>query len=205
MRPRPYLSHSQWKLWKKSPDEYVAKYLFDKEQFVTKEMRFGSKMALALEDDDLTGDPLLDVVMMEIPKFECMDLISEAILKMGQKVEPVPLFGRMDTRKADHSAFKEYKTGKDGKGGWTQKKVDEDTQITFYAVMCYILTGKIPQDIELVWIITENDPENAREIICTGEIRRFPTKRSMAQVINMMAEMKKVWLEIGERCERELL
>lgn len=203
MRPRPYLSHSQKKLWKKSPKEYLAKYIFDKKQFVTKEMKFGSVMASALEEDELTGDVLLDTVMMEIPKFDLMDHVSEAVLKVGKEV--VPLFGRMDTRREDHSAFKEYKTGKDGKGGWTQKKVDEDSQITFYATMCYILTKKIPDDIELVWIITENDPDDGRAIVCTGEIRRFKTYRNIGQIINEMADMRKVWNEIGVACEKELL
>lgn len=202
MRPRNYLSHSQKKLWKQSPPRYKEKYLFDKEQFTTKEMKFGSKMATALEEDELTGDPLLDAVMMEIPKFELMDQITEAVLKIG-KAEPVPLFGRMDTRKEDHSAFKEYKTGKDGKGGWNQAKVDEDSQITFYATMCYILTKKIPDDIELVWIITEDDGMGG--IVCTGEIRRFKTTRSVEQIINEMADIRKVWREIGEKCEEVLL
>lgn len=204
MRPRPYLSHSQKKTWKQSPAEYKAKYIYDKPQFKTKEMKFGSVMATALEEDELTGDTLLDTVMMEIPKFECMDFVTEVTLKIG-KDEPVPLYGRMDSRKADHSAFKEYKTGKDGKGGWTQAKVDNDSQITFYATMCYLLTKKIPEDIELVWIITEDSPHCQGEIVCTGEIRRFHTVRTMGHIINEMADMRKVWKEIGEMCEKELL
>lgn len=211
MRPRSYLSHSQKKCWKTNPEEYVKKYLFDKQQFITKEMKFGSKMAIALEEDELTGDILLDQVMMEIPKFEMRDQPSNVDLKVGKDV--IPLFGKMDTRKADHSAFKEYKTGKDGKGGWTQKKVDEDSQITFYATMCFLLTKEVPGDIELVWIITEDEveigeggePYKTGRIVPTGELRRFTTHRTMAHVINEMADMRKVWREIGERCEKELL
>lgn len=168
-------------------------------------------MAEALEDDELTGDPLLDAVMMEIPKFECMDLISEVTLKIGK--EEVPLYGKMDTRKENYTAFKEFKSGKDGKGGWTQKKVDDDSQITFYTTMCYLKTKQIPQDIELVWIITEDETytdndgmeQKTGKVIATGEIRRFPTRRTMGQIINEMADMRRVWKEIGLRCEKELL
>lgn len=207
MRPRPYLSHSQKKCWKRSPDEYIAKYIFDKQQFTTKEMKFGSVMAQALEDDEITGNVLLDTVMMEIPKFELMDHVSEITLKVAE--EKIPLMGRMDTRKIDHSAFKEYKTGKDGKGGWNQAKVDADSQITFYATMCYLFTKKETIDIELVWIITEDEVDDqgnkTGKIVPTGEIRRFPTRRTIGQIINEMADMRRVWREIGERCEKELL
>lgn len=203
MHPRPYLSHSQKKLWKRSPDEYLKKYLFEKSQFVTKEMKFGSKMAQALEDDELTGDPLLDTVIQDIPKFEMMDVDTEVNFEILGDV--IPLFGRMDSMKADYSGFKEYKTGKDGKGGWNQMKVDNDSQITFYATMCYLLTKKIPNDIELVWIITEGDPLNDKGIICTGEMRRFKTKRNMSQIINELADIRKVWCDIGDRYVLELL
>lgn len=214
MHPRYYLSPSQKVLWKKSRKDYIAKYIHDKPQFVTKEMKFGTKMASALEDDEFTGDPLLDTVMMQIPKFECADLVSEVELKIGK--ESMILYGRMDSRKADHSAFKEYKTGKypkDGKvgksGGWTQKKVDEDPQITFYATMCYILNKKIPSDIELVWIVTEDELDAkgnpTGKIVATGEILRFPTHRTMTHIINEMEDMRRVWKEIGEACEEILL
>jgi hypothetical protein len=203
MHPRYYLSPSQKVLWKKSPEEYIKKYIHDKEQFVTKEMKFGSKMATALEFDELTGDPILDIVMMELPKFECMDHVTEVDLKIGKEI--VKLYGRMDSRKSDHSAFKEYKTGKNGKGGWTQKRVDEDPQITFYATMCFIINKKIPDDIELVWVITEDDTENPGCIVPTGEIRRFKTIRNMSQIINEMADMRAVWKEIGKACEKELI
>lgn len=207
MRPRPYLSHSQKKCWRRSKKEYLDKYLHEKAQFVTKEMKFGSIVASALEVDELTGDPLLDLVIMTMPKFELMDVPMEGSFKVGK--ETIPLLVKMDTAKADLSAFKEYKTGKEGKGGWTQAKVDADSQITFYATYCYIMTKKIPQDIELVWAITEDevdaDGNKTGKIVPTGEIRRFKTQRAMGEIINEMADMRKVWAEIGEEFEKQLL
>lgn len=204
MTPREYLSYSQKSLWKRSPREYKEKYLYDGAQFETKEMAFGKKMSIALEEDEASGDQLLDIVIPQIPKFEKMEFPLSAELKIEKDV--VPLYAQIDTCKLDLTAFKEYKTGKDGgktgKCGWNQRKVDEDAQITFYATMMYILTKKIPQDMELVWVITEDGPEG---IQCTGEIRRFHTKRSMGQIINEMADMRKVWREIQAMCESELL
>jgi hypothetical protein len=204
MRPRPYLSHSSKVLWKKSPKQWIEKYLFDKAKFETKEMRFGTMMATALEDDDLTGDPLLDTVIMDIPKFEIRDKPMEGVLVIGK--EKIPLLVRMDTTKEDLSAFKEYKSGK---GVWTQAKVDQDPQITFYATYCYIMKKRIPEDIELVWIPTmdelDEDGQKTGRIIATGEIVRFPTRRSLEQIITEMADIRKVWNEIGEACEKELL
>jgi hypothetical protein len=199
MRPREYLSYTQKSLWKKSPAQYKEKYLFEGAKFVTKEMAFGKRMAVALEDDEASGDPLLDLMIAQIPKFEKMEYPVSAELIIAN--DRVPLYGQIDTCKIDLSGFKEYKTGKNG---WTQRRVDEDEQITFYATMIYILTKKIPNDIELVWVETKDGYE-VGEIVCTGRIERFRTKRSMGQVINEMADMKRVWREIGEMCEKELL
>lgn len=203
MRARPYLSHSQKVLWKKNPKEYIKKYIYDKAQFVTKEMLFGTLVADYLESGELSGDQMLDLVIFQIPKFEIMDIEHKSDMKVAKST--VPLLAKMDTRKEDFSAFKEYKTGKDGKGGWTQKKVDEDPQITFYATYCYVVTGVIPDDIELVWAITENDSEDISKIKFTGEIRRFKTSRSKSQIIKEKADMLKTWNEIGVACEKELL
>lgn len=204
MTPREYLSYSQKSLWKRSPREYKEKYLYGGAQFETREMAFGKKMSIALEDDEASGDSLLDILIPQIPKFEKMEYPVSADLIIGK--EKVPLYGQFDSARIDLTGFKEYKTGKNGgktgKCGWTQRKVDEDAQITFYATMCYILTKKIPEDMELVWIVTEDGPEG---IQCTGEIYRFHTKRTMSHIINEMADMKKVWLEIKAMCEQELL
>lgn len=204
--PRPYLSYSQKTMWKQNPDRYVSQYLYDGRKLNTKETRYGHEVAEALEHDELLGEPVIDTVLMRLPKFELMDQPTDVILEVGK--EKIPLHGRMDSRKADYSGFKEYKTGKydkKGKPAWTQAKVDDDAQITFYATMCYLITKKVPNDIELDWIVTEVSPHNDQEIIATGEILRFHTKRSMGAIINEMADIRKVWAEINARCEQELL
>lgn len=203
MRARLYLSHSQKKLWNKSKEDYILKYVYEKKQFVTKEMKFGTLVADLLENGGLSGDLMLDVALAKMPKFELMDKEQRCEMKIGKSV--VPLLVKMDTSKIDFTAFKEYKTGKEGKGGWTQKKVDDDEQITFYATWCYIKTGKIPEDIELVWVKTKDDETDIKKIKVTGEVEIFKTSRSKMQIIKEKADMLKVWNEIGIACEEELL
>lgn len=202
MRPREYLSYTQKSTWKRSPKEYLAKYLYEGQKFTTREMAFGKKMSVALEEEQETNDTVLNGVIERLPKLEVAEFPLWSELKIGGEI--LPLFSKLDTAKKDLSAFKEYKTGKTV---WTQRKVDEDPQITFYVTSIYVLTKQIVQDIELVWVPTIDDPDtdNGTGISPTGEIVVFKTHRSMGQIINEMADMRKVWKEIGEACEKELL
>lgn len=200
MRPREYLSYSQKSLWKRNPDEYIKKYVHEGAQYITREMAFGKKMSVALEEERESDDHILNGMMAKIPKLEVPEFPLRSEIKIGGEI--LPLYSKLDTAKKDLSAFKEYKTGKTV---WTQKKVDEDPQITFYVTSIYVLTKQIVRDIELVWIETMNDPDAEGGIACTGNIYRFKTQRSMGQVINEIADMRKVWREIGARCEKELI
>ena len=177
----------------------MERYLYNGAKFTNRGMAFGKKVATALEEDELTGDMQLDILLVDLPKFELRDAPLHAEIKIGKEV--IPLFGKIDSLKQDMTAFKEYKTGVEK---WTQRKVDEDKQITFYATMIYLLTKKIPHDIELIWIPTVQDPET-QEIRATGEIVRFPTKRTMSHILNEIVDIRKVWKEIEIMCEEELL
>ena len=155
-------------------------------------------MADGLENDEATGDPILDLMMAKIPKFELRDKAFEVDLPNGKT--PLRLLAKPDTAKADYSAFKEYKTSV---RKWTQKMADESGQITFYATCMWLKTGKIPADIELVDIQVEYLEGGALQP--TGDMWRFPTKRSMVDIIKMTGRMKKAWAGIQALCEKELL
>lgn len=209
MRPREYLSYSQKRLWKQSPDKYMEQYVHNGARFITREMAFGSKMAIALEEMGTekifdteweTDDPELNKIAKKLPRLDKAECEVRTDLKIDGEV--IPLYSRLDTAKLDLTAFKDYKTGKEP---WTQKRADEDKQITFYVTAIYILTKKIVQDIEIVWIPTVDDLNSPLGISVTGEIKIFKTKRNISHIINEMADMRKVWREIGERCELELI
>ena len=202
MRPREYLSYSQKSLWKRDPRKYIEKYLHDGAQFTTREMAFGKKMAVALEDEVDSDDNLLNEVIAKIPKLDRQEFPVLAEMKIDG--DTLPLYAKLDSAKNDLTAFKEYKTGKQP---WTQRRVDEDAQITFYVTAIFILKKEIVRDIELVWVPTYDDLGNSNRtgISPTGEIVRFKTQRTMGQIINEMADMRRVWREIGEACEKELI
>ena len=196
--PRPYLSFSQMTLVEMSPEKYVDQYIYGKKQRITRNMAYGSMFADGLENEEATGDPALDLVIARMPKFELMDKAFEVNLPNGKEV--IRLLAKPDTAKPDYSAFKEYKTSV---RKWTQKMADESGQITFYATAMYLLTKKIPQDIELVNAQVEYTPDGRLQP--TGDIWRFPTQRTMVDVIKMISRQKKAWAQIKALCEKELL
>lgn len=198
MHPRGYLSYTSMTLFESSPQAWVEYYLNGKVKRTTRAMALGKEIATSLETGEETGDLMKDLVVARMPKFEVMDKIvmTEVVIDKYK----VKILIRPDSRREDFSGIKEYKTGKDE---WTQKMVDNDDQITFYTTGAYLITKKIPQDLELVWAPTEYD-EDGRPTL-TGEIKRFPTKRTLKDVLKMQVRMVKVWKEMEKVIEEELL
>src|SRR3990167_4964015 len=143
--PRPYISFSQMVLFERSPELYAEQYLYGKKQRISRNMHYGSLMAEGLDNGEATGDPLLDLMMARLPKYELMDKPLEADLQ--DKKETIRILAKPDSAKADYTAFLEYKTST---RFWTQKMADDSAQITFYATTIWLAKGFIPQDIELV-------------------------------------------------------
>jgi hypothetical protein len=189
-------------LFESNLEAWKRVYLYGEQMRVNRGMAFGRKMAEGLENEEATGDPVLDLLMERLPKFEIMDKPVEAILKNGKN--NIPLLAKPDTMKADMTAFKEYKTGQEP---WSRKKVDESGQVTFYATVLFIRSGKIPSDIELVHVQTAKVDKTAPDarIRATGDINRHPTKRTMGQILNMMVRMKKAWEGIQRITAEEML
>lgn len=217
--PRPYLSFSQMSTFEMSKEKFKEQYLYGHKQRISKNMAYGSKMADGLENEEATGDVVLDMMMAKIPKFELMDKPIED--KKGKEIEysrgkkpikvkvptlyvdgknDIPLLAFPDTAKKDDTAFKEYKTSV---RKWTQKMADDSGQITFYTTCYWLKTGKLPEDIELVNVQVEYAEDGS--IRPTGEMWRYKTTRTMVDVIKMTSRIKKAWRGIKELCEEELL
>lgn len=198
LTPRPYLSFSQMTTFEMSPEKYADQYLYGKKNRISRNMAYGSMMADGLETEEATGDAVLDAMMARIPKFELMDVAFQAELPDGKG--KINILAKPDTAKADYSAFKEYKTSI---RKWTQKMANDSGQITFYATTVLLKYGFIPKDIELVNVqVAYNDDGS---ISPTGELLRFPTTRSMIDIIKMTGRMKKAWHGIEKLCEKELI
>ena len=214
--PKPYLSFSQMTTFEMDPEEYIRQYIGKERRRPTKNMRYGSRMATGLEKGEASGDIILDMMMAKIPKFEIMDKpvmsqkglsvlferdnVHVVVPTLADSKEIIPLLAIPDTMRADYSAFKEYKTSV---RRWTQKMADESGQITFYATAMWLVTSKIPGDIELVNVPVMYGQNGALEP--TGEIVRRPTKRTMVDVVRMTGRIRKAWKGISELCEKELI
>ncbi len=198
LTPRPYLSFSQMTLFEMSPQKYTDQYIYKKPQRITRNMAYGSMLADGLENNEATGDPILDMMMVKIPKFELMDIAFEVDLKDGKKT--IRILAKPDTAKADYTAFKEYKTST---RAWTQKMADDSGQVTFYATAMWLKTGKIPQDIELVCVVVRYNDDGS--LTPTGEMKVYKTKRTMVDIIKMCSRIKRAWAGINKLCESELL
>ena len=200
LRPRQYLSYSQMIKVENSPKSYIEDYIYGRKTRTTRAMAYGSLLADSMEKEEDTGDVGLDIVIAQLPRFELNDVAFMTEIPKDKDNEAVPLLIKMDTRKKDLTAFKEYKTGTKK---WTQEKADKSDQVTFYAMGAYLKTGKIPKDIELIHMPTEINDEGKPQV--TGEIHRFPTQRNLTQVLKMMVRARKAWKRIGEICENELV
>lgn len=203
MTPRPYLSRYQLVLWEKSRDRYMAEYFGDAKRFANRGMVLGEEIAKHMETGEETGDFAKDLVIAQMPKYEIRDQSQTVMLKVGKEV--VPILIKPDSMKADWSVVAEAKTGAQT-SPWTQRKVDEDDQLTFYATGVFIKTKKIPA-LELYYaptqlVIGESGLERPE---LTGEVRVFKSQRHMSEILNMMMRMRKAWKEINEACDAALI
>ena len=196
--PKSYISYSQLVLFERSPELYAEQYIYGKKQRISRNIALGSAMADGLEFEESTGDPLLDLMASRLPKFELMDKPIEAVLEY--KKEKISLLAKPDSCKKDMTAFKEYKTSV---RKWSQKMVDDSCQITFYAMVMWLKTGKIPKDIELVCVKTAYSEQG--QLSVTGDMYSYKTSRNGADIAKLSARIYNAWQGIKQLCEKELL
>jgi hypothetical protein len=197
-------------MWEDDPEGFKRKYFYGEQGRTNRGQALGREFAEALESGEATGKADMDIVIAQIPKYELRDKEIHCHLSVGKYPhrEFIPILLKPDMCKADYTAFFEIKTGA---GPWNQKIADENDQISFYTAGLYLKvkeTGgvKIPES-ELVWAPTEKreDPDGIARPYLTGEIKRFKTSRTFAQVLQMHARMASAWRAIGEAMEKEIL
>ena len=216
MKVIQYLSCSSMCTFEMSPEKFASKYLYGEKERITRNIHYGKLLADGMENDEATGDPLLDLMASRLPKYDLADKVIESdggveiinphdgkkykvpFLQDGK--EKIPLVAKPDSAKSDYTAFLEYKTST---RKWSQRMADDSGQITFYATAMWLATVKIPQDIELVNVPVAYQEDG--RLAPTGEMYRFPTRRSISDVIKMTGRMRKAWSGIHELCEKELI
>ena len=166
--PQGYLSFSQVSLWQSNPERYKRMY-FERDEsarFTNDGMRFGSIVADALENQEMTGDLLTDTAMELLPKYDVRD--EEIRVSMKTKDGWIDILGRPDSLDSKTKNFIEFKTGK---VKWTQKKAEKHLQLKFYAVLVYIAYGVQLDHADLVWMETFVDSDGKTQPAWIGHHR----------------------------------
>lgn len=196
--PRGYISQTQKRLWKSSPDRYIRQYFYGEEmrfpESVQRALDLGKKVADAKENKKkgkkwMTEDMVVDALVTLLPEYEIIE--NEVIADVTTKDGTFKVLGKMDTSTKSILKIGEYKTGR---VAWTQGKVDKDPQILFYMMLGWLKTGKIAKEVHLHWAPTEYSESG--ELRLTGDIVTFKTTRTLLQIMEEVNDTKKVALEI---------
>lgn len=180
------LSWSQISSFEYDPDQWYRRYFEKEEQYETEEMKFGKEIG-----ERLASDPKFLPEVPRLSKFE-----------HGFRVvfDGITLVGYADSfcDKTNKKVI-EYKTGVKK---WDQKRADEHGQIDAYLLMHFITTKIKPEEVEcqLVWLPTERredgDFKVTIKLVEPVTPRIFKTKRTMADVLNFAARIKRVYKEM---------
>ena|SRR3990167_4609408 len=181
--PRDHLSYSQMVLWERSPELYKKHYLYGETLPVTEAMKLGSDVAEMLEKNEAQEDLAFEMVRQQIPKYHYREKELKVAVKLrGYKIN---LLGKLDCY-STKSKIGEVKTGKE----YTQSRADDLDQLTFYALIFYLLYKKFPA-LWLHWIETKN-------IEITGRVEHFKTERNLPQLMRMMDRIASAWIGINK-------
>lgn len=187
--PREYLSYTQMITWKNARERYKKMYFDGLDMRVINDsMVYGTKFADSLEYDKETGDTLTDTATSLLQKYEVRD--KPMIADMKTKNGWIQLLAKPDTYNPDTGEFREYKTGK---VKWTQSKAEKHLQLRFYAVIIYLLHGKVVKDCYLDWVETHQTQDGIQP---TGRIESFKVTLGLPVILQTMADIKQVAEEI---------
>jgi hypothetical protein len=190
LTPRPYLSWSQFNLFRTSKISYVNSYIYE-DKFENQSMEKGKMIAEMLEEGNSVEDEVLETIRLSIPKFKKTEY------EMNTEVAGVPLYGKFDGFDEKNLVLDEVKTGQ---LGWNQDRVDKSDQITFYCLMIYQKFGNLPKKIRLHYVPTE---KVNGVIKFNGEVKTFLTKRTEGDILSLAVQVKRVWEEIKVVSEKE--
>lgn len=193
----PHLSHTQYVLWLKSPEQYRAQYFEGKRFEPTAPMRFGGTVAKLIERNDPN---VCFVPRLQYPEHEIRTVIAG-----------VPTLSYLDSFDMHPFRVLEYKTSKNP---WTQEMVEQSTQLLFYAAAVRAAYGALPASTHLVWLRTKTITAVIDErgivweeiggdgVVLSGEAQIFPRIITAEEADAFEVELRRVAEEISEEWER---
>lgn len=184
----PTLSWSSVSAWEWDREEWYDQYVLGNRIVPNATMLAGIKIGQKL----CTHPKFLPVV----PR----PSIYEHTLKV--MLGKIQLTGHMDGWTAEELILDEYKTSTNPKR-WTQKKVDNHGQLTFYCLLLWLNDGIKPEDIRirLSAILTE---EKGEKVVLSKDkiVKTFETKRTMVDLVKFMSYLEKVYNEMNEYVQK---
>lgn len=184
--PRDYFSWSQYDLWKRSKKQYYERYVLNKPFFETKYIKKGKEFANLIASGEISRDANLNDVLMQVPRGDMFEYELNCRLGSTQHT----LKGFVDSGYVDGHHFYEYKTGKEL---WDKERVENHSQLLFYALMYYLKYGAIPT-CTLVWIETIEDIEG--NLIFSGRVEEFNREFTQRELLLLELDIRDTIIEI---------
>jgi hypothetical protein len=180
-KERP-LSWSAISLFEYSREAWYKKYILREKQDENQAMKFGKMIG-----ERLASDPLFLPEVPRLPLFE---------YKLTSRLNDIYMIGFADAFDLENKKLLEFKTGKN----WTYKKAEDHGQIDLYCAMIYIMHKIDPKDLDirLVWLATEETGNFDVQFVKDMKPVIFPLKKTMLDVVNMLARVKRVVKEMEE-------
>lgn len=171
-----------------SPQKWYDSYILGKRQ-TSKELTFGSQIDKQFQDDP--------TFLSDIPRIGGFQSEMRAVLELGKK--KVYLLGF-----ADQKGSNEIRDLKTGKNPWTQKKADETKQLTFYALLAYLIDGIPPElmDFYIDYVPTYERADLSIDFVRPIKAQTFKTKRTMTDIILLCAEIDKTVKAMQATCDK---
>lgn len=168
------LSWSSISSFEWDPEQWYQSYIKGIRQ-ESKELTFGSFVDKKLQDD-----PTFLPAVERYP-----------IMQHGMKImfDGIPLIGFADGYEIG-KVLADYKTGKKA---WTKKRADETGQLTFYALMLYLIDRIKPGEMlfKIIWLPTVESGDFSIQFRDDPVVPKvFETRRTMLDILQMGQRIK---------------
>ena len=188
---KDYLSYSQLRLYLENPQEYYLRYELHIKPEPSRAMKFGSIAHSALADRRVDYRKELNKEGYLPDKVRVIETALKQITKpkitekrIRVKYDPIDLLSVFDA--IEDETIREYKTGS---GWWTQERVDEALQLTFYAFVYKIWKGRKPKKLVLYSINSK-----------TGRTKIFETTRNQKHFDDLINKINYAYEGIKNKC-----
>ena len=203
--PKPYLSYSQYSLFKQNKQQYINRYFLGKPQYDTRELIFGKRISTILAEGVPAGK-----------EYEILDKLPKGThseYRIETSISGVPILAFFDSFTPDTKELFEYKTGRIP---WTQDRVNNHIQLEFYCAAIRADSGTYNPDVTLAWLQTELCPtttvfpdgltyqtinEKQHAIALTGELEVFHRTISAQEIEAIERDILAVAQEINKLYE----